>query len=435
MKIPRTQACFAISCIAATQAFGGVWDTDFNLLNSDRGNSSDPIRFNRADPANESGTLHVQIGDDGESDDLFDVGYVHWDGGSWVSNLKLRANGNAIIRNKLGIGVEPTAALDVNGMGVLRDGLSFYSPIMDNDLGYYLKRYTHNGNDQLVMHIGVNNPNVRKSGIFSIMTGDLGTGSTISPEKNSVFSVDQEGTATARNFNASIGISSQSLTGNLLTVAGNQNPALAFVGATADPATLRRYEGGTATEIQFEVGDGVGNDGVSFGRNSSGGYQYGVMIFSDGRVVSNGKITAKGGAQVVGTLTSGAITSAGSISAASVASNGAVTAKGQIISETDLVAKGSVLVGTAGWSITAPDYVFSESYKLREIDSVVAFAKEKKHLPEMPSAMELEKAGQVDLVGMNLLLLKKVEELTLYVGILNDKIKALEEGRKSTVGK
>lgn len=61
-----------------------------------------------------------------------------------------------------------------------------------------------------------------------------------------------------------------------------------------------------------------------------------------------------------------------------------------------------------------PDYVFSPSYKLPSLDEVELFTKKHSHLPEIPSAKEIEKEGQ-DLGEMNRLLLKKVEELTLYL--------------------
>jgi len=59
------------------------------------------------------------------------------------------------------------------------------------------------------------------------------------------------------------------------------------------------------------------------------------------------------------------------------------------------------------------DYVFEPDYKLTPLSEVEAFAKEHKHLPEVPSATEIGKSG-LDLAQMNLVLLKKVEELTLH---------------------
>jgi hypothetical protein len=60
-----------------------------------------------------------------------------------------------------------------------------------------------------------------------------------------------------------------------------------------------------------------------------------------------------------------------------------------------------------------PDYVFESDYKLKNLSDLAAFIKENKHLPEVPSAKEMEQNGLM-LAEMNLKLLKKIEELTLY---------------------
>ncbi len=64
-------------------------------------------------------------------------------------------------------------------------------------------------------------------------------------------------------------------------------------------------------------------------------------------------------------------------------------------------------------SVPAPDYVFEEEYDLPTLESIEKFIKSEKHLPEIPSAAEMEENG-VELGTMNMLLLKKIEELTLY---------------------
>jgi regulation of enolase protein 1 (concanavalin A-like superfamily) len=61
-----------------------------------------------------------------------------------------------------------------------------------------------------------------------------------------------------------------------------------------------------------------------------------------------------------------------------------------------------------------PDYVFAEDYKLKSLQEVEDFIKENKHLPEIPSAQEIEKNGLM-LAEMNMNLLKKMEEMTLYM--------------------
>ncbi len=75
-------------------------------------------------------------------------------------------------------------------------------------------------------------------------------------------------------------------------------------------------------------------------------------------------------------------------------------------------------VHIAGSLVTNPgatpaDYVFEPDYKLSSLSEVAAFTQANKHLPEVPSAAEMTTNG-VDLAKMNMILLKKVEELTLH---------------------
>ncbi len=61
----------------------------------------------------------------------------------------------------------------------------------------------------------------------------------------------------------------------------------------------------------------------------------------------------------------------------------------------------------------APDYVFLKDYKLKSINEVETYIKSEGHLPNIPSAAEMEENG-IELKQMNLKLLEKIEELTLY---------------------
>lgn len=61
-----------------------------------------------------------------------------------------------------------------------------------------------------------------------------------------------------------------------------------------------------------------------------------------------------------------------------------------------------------------PDYVFTPGYQLPALQQVENFIKTNGHLPGIPNAQTVEKDG-INLGEMNALLLKKIEELTLYV--------------------
>lgn len=72
----------------------------------------------------------------------------------------------------------------------------------------------------------------------------------------------------------------------------------------------------------------------------------------------------------------------------------------------------------------APDYVFEKyftgfstvmpEYDLISLEDLETFVERNHHLPDIPSAAEMATDG-VSLKEMNLLLLQKVEELTLYI--------------------
>jgi hypothetical protein len=64
--------------------------------------------------------------------------------------------------------------------------------------------------------------------------------------------------------------------------------------------------------------------------------------------------------------------------------------------------------------VQGPDYVFEKDYNLLSLTELETYINQNKHLPEVPSAKEMEKDG-LNLKEMNLILLKKVEELTLHL--------------------
>jgi len=77
-----------------------------------------------------------------------------------------------------------------------------------------------------------------------------------------------------------------------------------------------------------------------------------------------------------------------------------------------------------------PDYVFEKDYQLTSLEEIKNYIDQNKHLPEVPSAKEMEKNG-VQLGEMNMLLLKKIEELTLFVIKQNEKSQVQEEEIKT----
>ncbi len=61
-----------------------------------------------------------------------------------------------------------------------------------------------------------------------------------------------------------------------------------------------------------------------------------------------------------------------------------------------------------------PDFVFEDDYNLLSLNEVEDFINENGHLPDIPSASEMQENG-VRIGELNMKLLQKIEELTLYV--------------------
>ena len=81
-----------------------------------------------------------------------------------------------------------------------------------------------------------------------------------------------------------------------------------------------------------------------------------------------------------------------------------------------------------------PDYVFAKDYNLIPLKEVEIFISKNQHLPGLPSAENVKRDG-VNLGEMNSLLLKKIEELTLYVIELEKKYENLESRLPTTLNK
>lgn len=73
-----------------------------------------------------------------------------------------------------------------------------------------------------------------------------------------------------------------------------------------------------------------------------------------------------------------------------------------------------------------PDYVFDKNYRLRSLADLEKYIQAHHHLPEVASQEEVQKEG-VDVSAQQGALLKKVEELTLYVIDLDKQVNRLEQ--------
>ncbi|CUH89332.1 hypothetical protein PH5382_03278 [Phaeobacter sp. CECT 5382] len=74
---------------------------------------------------------------------------------------------------------------------------------------------------------------------------------------------------------------------------------------------------------------------------------------------------------------------------------------------------GNLTVNTGGTSASFPDYVFDPEYELMPLAQVEAFIQTNGHLPKVPSAEQVSQEG-INVSALQITLLEKVEELTLY---------------------
>ena len=78
-----------------------------------------------------------------------------------------------------------------------------------------------------------------------------------------------------------------------------------------------------------------------------------------------------------------------------------------------------------GWA----DYVFDKEYKLLSLEEVEEFVRDNKHLPNIPSAREIEEKG-LALGDLQKRMMEKIEELTLYIIQLKRDIDELKSTKK-----
>lgn len=96
--------------------------------------------------------------------------------------------------------------------------------------------------------------------------------------------------------------------------------------------------------------------------------------------------------------------------------------------DSKLTVKGKIHAEEVKIDLAVPgaDYVFKEDYKLMSLEDIRQFIKEHGQLPNVPSAKDMEENG-VDLGTMNMKLLEKIEELTLYILMQNMEINELQK--------
>ncbi|MBA4260119.1 MAG: hypothetical protein C0446_13225 [Chitinophaga sp.] len=150
------------------------------------------------------------------------------------------------------------------------------------------------------------------------------------------------------------------------------------------------YTGNTIASYQFggisggkstNIGDGNYGGYLSFWTTSSGNnIEWNSAFHERLRITNNGNVG-------IGTISP----------TERLSVNGNIRAKKLIVSQQN-------------WS----DYVFYKNYKLRPLNELEKFIQKYQHLPDVPSTKEVQSKG-INVGETQALLLKKIEELTLYV--------------------
>lgn len=70
-----------------------------------------------------------------------------------------------------------------------------------------------------------------------------------------------------------------------------------------------------------------------------------------------------------------------------------------------------------------PDYVFAENYELMPLEELKEYISVNNHLPNVPAAREMEETG-INVAQSNVMLMEKVEELTLYMLQMKEQLDA-----------
>jgi hypothetical protein len=168
-----------------------------------------------------------------------------------------------------------------------------------------------------------------------------------------------------------------------------------------------------------QLGDSrIFDDGAQIGLGTSspdGAYDIEIegSTLVDGDMTVSEQFTAEQNAYVAGVLNVGTTEMPGSFGPIATNTYHLFVAGGILTEE--------VLVRT-GWA----DYVFEEDYPLLPLEEVEAHIQEKGHLPNTPSAQQVEEEG-LKLAGSTVNQQEKIEELFLYVIELNKEVKALKE--------
>ncbi len=354
-----------------------------------------------------TGIIYVccYYGDNGmDNDPIFSLNYSI-DPNYTISTNPTIIQNDEYISGKLGIGIQPSEKLHINGAirgnqpgGALRVKTDYGSL----DLGAQNGSWAHIYSD--LPKFIFNKP------IYSI------TGEFSSYASNNLI-LETNGNARMTilsNGNAGIGVTNPQ---GILQVRGTYDNSWIYFSSNA---------GMNSTKYNPKVGNGL-----AFTWNYSGGQEESIINYS-GSSVARLDFTSWDGTNLTTEMT----LKKGSLGIGTKTPSSKLDVVGDAKISSTLNVTGHVGIGTASTSETIgamltvkgkihaeevivdlavpADYVFKSSYKLMPLYQVEQYVTANSHLPEIPSAGEITKNG-MNMGEMQNKLLQKIEELTLYV--------------------
>lgn len=222
--------------------------------------------------------------------------------------------------------------------------------------------------------------------------------------------------------------------------AGTANPTLGLLQVQITPAQAATTRMGIALTV-----DGDAAPAMLYPRRSllGGGYDWyftrnqqdtdGLVLAANGDVECGRNLATQGVTNCAGGFRADATFTVGCDGsfARNLRVAQTLTVSGLATFRDNLAVEGALRI--KNWEIAVPDYVFEPGYALPPLGEVEAFVGAHGHLPEVPPAAELARDG-MDAAGMLLMLLKKVEELTLHLIRHDRRLAAVEAAPAGDAG-
>lgn len=298
-----------------------------------------------------------------------------------------------------GNGVTPVAALSNGGEFAIASHMSIGSPTASNNGGWARVLDVYGSQHSKILATSDNNKNIRM-GMYSHTTWVSGGGGFVGPESNhNLYLVANSAPMAVLTTGGFFGVGTLTPT-QALDVAGIvaiRGVKVINTGNSSNGSDIyinSRVIRNESTTLQ---------DGMYINYNSTGGSNANLMFFANG---SNERMRISA--------------ATGNVGIGTTAPDAKLTVKGQVHAQ-------EVKVDMNG--PVAPDYVFDKNHALPSLETIKSYIEQNHHLPEVPSAKEFEEKG-INVGEMNMLLLKKVEELTLHILQQEERIKALESKSK-----